>query len=611
MVQPIQIPLGSLDSRSNPVREFGQAQDLQNMDFNILGEPERRKGYIKRLDSTYDGPVRLLFAYGGLCGRFPQLAGGGKLITVTQGGTPDFGPAGSPGVYGEDPQPSTPVEEVAALSDLVVAQTNSVGIEWRYSDGTKTSPFGAQYVLVLRRDGTPPESPTDENATEVFRGLGFNATDTSKVAPGGTFYRAWVKYASGFSEAKDARILSGVWFVDVNADAGGNGLSWGTAFQHPQDAADAMSSSDSIWIAAGDYTSQPASDRLLEFLSGTTGVLRATVLGGFVGDELIASDRNIATNTVTFDGQDVTHNLIYFDGDNIAVSGLTLVNANANHATDSEKTTGGAINLYHATGGTSVLSVSDCIITDNASTGNGAAVYVNLGAAVSVVDTEFKRNTTSAGRAGALWVKTGAVLSVSGCDFEDNSCGGGFGGAVLLSSGGSVSALIATSTFTRNTSGGAGGAMELASPCEVSDCEFTGNSSASSGGAIDAFSGTGVHITDCEFTSNVAASSNGGGAANMAEVVRCTFTGNSVTSGNGGGLTTLAGAEVSDSVFTSNTVSGLGGGALLNSGSSVTGSRFTSNVAGNNGGGIYDSAGNATLSGNTFSGNTPNDVGTP
>jgi len=68
---------------------------------------------------------------------------------------------------------------------------------------------------------------------------------------------------------------------------------------------------------------------------------------------------------------------------------------------------------------------------------------------------------------------------------------------------------------------------------------------------------------------------------------------------------------VSDSVFTSNTVSGLGGGALLNSGSSVTGSRFTSNVAGNNGGGIYDSAGNATLSGNTFSGNTPNDVGTP
>ena len=34
-------------------------------------------------------------------------------------------------------------------------------------------------------------------------------------------------------------VFSGVWYVDLNAPAGGDGLTWATAFGHPQDAMDA------------------------------------------------------------------------------------------------------------------------------------------------------------------------------------------------------------------------------------------------------------------------------------------------------------------------------------------------------------------------------------
>lgn len=45
-----------------------------------------------------------------------------------------------------------------------------------------------------------------------------------------------------------------VYRVKIDAPAGGDGLTWETAFDHPQDAVDGAYSGDEIWVAAGAYT---------------------------------------------------------------------------------------------------------------------------------------------------------------------------------------------------------------------------------------------------------------------------------------------------------------------------------------------------------------------
>ena len=82
MVRPIQIRLGTLDSQSNDVRDFGRASDLVNVDIDKTNEVSRRKGYIRRLSSQGAGPIRFLHSYGGICGRFYQYSAGGGLIKI-------------------------------------------------------------------------------------------------------------------------------------------------------------------------------------------------------------------------------------------------------------------------------------------------------------------------------------------------------------------------------------------------------------------------------------------------------------------------------------------------------------------------------------------------
>ena len=87
--QPVPIRLGSVDSKSNVVRDFGRAGDVRNVDIEKTNEISRRRGYLRRLTSQMSGPVRFLHSYGGLCGRFFSYADGGGLITV--GGTQGSG----------------------------------------------------------------------------------------------------------------------------------------------------------------------------------------------------------------------------------------------------------------------------------------------------------------------------------------------------------------------------------------------------------------------------------------------------------------------------------------------------------------------------------------
>lgn len=598
-VDPVRIPLGSLDSRSNPVREFGRAQDLQNVDIEKLGEITRRKGFIKRLDSTYGGPVRLIFAYGGLCGRFPQLVGGGRFITITEGDPPTFD---APGIYGEDPQPATPVETVAALSDLVVAQTNSVGIEWRYADGTKVSPWGAKYVLILRRDGTPPESPTDENATVVHRGLGFSATDTDKTAPGGTFYRGWVKYTSEFSAAKNARLLSGVWFVDASASAGGDGLTWGTAFQDPQDAVDAFGEGDQIWMTSGSYglPGGVTTSVIDTQAKDMTGITSMDIYGAIPSGSLLVDDQDTANVVSTLDGRGGSSHTMSFTGVGLILSGVTLRgtggssnrNLNINTGSDAVITApnctfiGSGIRLSRISGSITSGTFEECT---SSSIGGGIRADVSTGGRLAVTLCDF--SGCAAGSGGAIFSQG---CDITGCNFTDcESTTGTNGGAITASTG--TNTIIAC-TFLRCTSAVDGGAIRVRTKTAIAGCSFTNCRAASDGGAIEIedrniTARADVTIDECEFVS--CSAGTGGAIVSEADagavITNSTFTGCEATSptGRGGGIHDEGGTI------------GIG----------VTGSTFTSCAAGSDGGAMFLAAGSSTQSGNTFSGNTPNDVG--
>ncbi|MCJ7499192.1 hypothetical protein MUP29_02955, partial [bacterium] len=80
--------------------------------------------------------------------------------------------------------------------------------------------------------------------------------------------------------ANDSEVsqASQVYFVSATAPEGGDGTSWETAFDHPQDALDAAREGDQVWVAQGIYGPlDPTGGEVVRLESGVT------VLGGFVG----------------------------------------------------------------------------------------------------------------------------------------------------------------------------------------------------------------------------------------------------------------------------------------------------------------------------------------
>jgi len=87
-----------------------------------------------------------------------------------------------------------------------------------------------------------------------------------------------------------------VWYVDINAPAGGNGTSWQTAFKTIQPAIDAASANDEIWVTEGLYN---------EPRSGNGAIIlkdNLSLYGGFIGTESNRDDRTPQTHPTIIDG---------------------------------------------------------------------------------------------------------------------------------------------------------------------------------------------------------------------------------------------------------------------------------------------------------------------
>ncbi|MDM8521772.1 DUF1565 domain-containing protein [Desulfococcaceae bacterium HSG8] len=333
---------------------------------------------------------------------------------------------------------------------------------------------------------------------------------------------------------------AGTVYVNDDAADGGDGSSWGSAYNDLQDALAAAPSGSQIWVAAGTYKPTDGTDREAAFVM-KAGV---EIYGGFDGAaDNALNDRDPTANVTILSGDigvanDTADNSyhVLFGASDATVDGFTIRDGRAEGKFFNSR--GGGLLCYDGNSPT----VSNCTFTDNYATEGGAiAAYYN--SAPTVTDCTIDSN--SAERAGGILFRTGpdsqaTGAQVSGTIFSNNSASDR-GGAVYVDYGAWPS--FTNCTFTSNTATGNGGSVYVdnnSSQLSViqtwfDTCTFEDNVTGKRGGAFAIYEGT-VHLSASTVTNNSAGTGGGGialdyqGAYNADEL--STIFGNQTTSGD-------------------------------------------------------------------------------
>lgn len=228
-----------------------------------------------------------------------------------------------------------------------------------------------------------------------------------------------------------------VLHVDASAPAGGDGLTWATAFQHPRDAiAVPPAPGDEVWVAAGTYNE----------LAGRVVTIPAGVraYGGFAGTESALGDRDWRANPTVLDARDATDaSVVVVDVTTLGtvVDGFKITGGNR----ASSEGKGGGIRAY-SYNQKSDLTVRNCIITANSvgESGGGLWVYVED---LALEDCVISANVAGL-NGGGLYYRGGTSVAIVGCLFANNTAVGG--GGVYYQWG---TVALRNCTFTGNAAG--------------------------------------------------------------------------------------------------------------------------------------------------------------
>jgi hypothetical protein len=425
--------------------------------------------------------------------------------------------------------------------------------------------------------------------------------------------------------------------VDIDAPAGGDGLSWRTAFNDLQAALAAAVGNPSItqlWIAEGTYTpAPPGGSRAATFtLRHNLGLY-----GGFAGGETSLEQRDIAAHVTTLSGD--------LNGDGPGVfTGLppSTLNDNSFHVVtgmandpsarlDGLSIVGGGATGPASDGAGAGLqcigsspTVDHCTFAMNYAREHGGAVNIFAAAHVTFTFCHFENNRTILD-AGGLDSGGGAIrlyasgASISDSSFHNNRFVAGANAGAILSVGSTPT--ITRCEFVSNGEPGSftgvGGAMYIidGSAAMVADCTFTGNRAAG-GGSIAIFDSQAL-IRDCLFERGDASfhAEGGGGIANWSDetiVVDCTFDG--LVAEGGGAMTNVnASPSIVNCRFIGNQCFLFDGGAMWNTGDSaplIVNCIFSGNASTSGSGGsgaiFHDATGSLLAANCTFVGNSAN-----
>jgi hypothetical protein len=172
----------------------------------------------------------------------------------------------------------------------------------------------------------------------------------------------------GAYEAWPTVILPSRLYVRPGAGGSGDGKTWGTAMGSVQAALDGVAKGGDVWVAAGTYH---------ERITLRNGV---TLLGGFVGTETVAAQRDFRANTTTLDG-DAAGRVVDVPSDvkNATLDGFTVRNGYADGFLIS-----GAGVRSNGTGtviANNVIEENQIAYTEENPSGYGAGVYIRGGSA--------------------------------------------------------------------------------------------------------------------------------------------------------------------------------------------------------------------------------------
>ncbi len=263
---------------------------------------------------------------------------------------------------------------------------------------------------------------------------------------------------------------SGILYVDATAANGGDGLTWGTAFNKLQDALSlacgCTGTKPQIWVADGTYYPDEGIGRTNDDRFSTFQLCNGVALyGGFAGGETQLSQRDISVNIAT-------------------LSGDLMQNDGANFANNAD-------NAYHVV------------------TGSGTDMTARIdGFTITAGNADFSTNENNKG--AGMFIKVGSPC-ISNCTFSGNSANQDGGGMWIQNS----TSVISNSSFMGNRANFGGGIYRTNDfTITLINCVISGNSATNDGGGIFNISvGGSTTLINGTIAGN-AAGSNGGGIYN-------------------------------------------------------------------------------------------------
>ncbi|HSF89121.1 MAG TPA: right-handed parallel beta-helix repeat-containing protein, partial [Saprospiraceae bacterium] len=389
-----------------------------------------------------------------------------------------------------------------------------------------------------------------------------------------------------------------IYFVNHNAEPGGDGNTWNTAFRDLQTALDSacLHAPAEIWVAAGTYypsqnvagNSTSATDRSNTFRM-CTGV---TLYGGFVGIESMLSERDWLVNLTRLSGDIDRNDMI----DTNAYNVVTFLGTGNTTSLD-----GFTISSGHA-------NVRDNIVTSEFS---GGGIFME-GSEATIRNCIIDGNAALTG--GGIFT-TSSTTMMDNCQIINNTVTGDFGwGAGIANIEGSV-AVLENCILENNVADSYGGAIYNFDTAEVRllNCTIRLNH-AQSGAGVYIGSNSTAYLDSCHISENNV-SENGGGVFiadnSESEIYRCTFFHNvALISGGGICLNRLTGLYMFESKLEANQA--LNGGGIYVNGyaeCALVNSSLLGNEATSNGGGMYNLSTFAILTNCLITGNYANGHG--
>ncbi|MCP3905271.1 MAG: right-handed parallel beta-helix repeat-containing protein [Planctomycetes bacterium] len=308
-----------------------------------------------------------------------------------------------------------------------------------------------------------------------------------------------------------------VIFVDADAGPGGDGTSWQLALQRVDDALDLAGAGDSVWIAEGTYTpAPPGGSRDETFLVGDD----VAVYGGFIGDETIPEERDLAAHQTILSGDlngDDGPEFENFDDNSLHV---VTVDAGATIVTLDGLTISGGSVPSSVSGGAGILADGSGIVLRHCTVRDNITGLYGRGGDVTIDQCVFRRMSW-----GPAVVREAGIVTVTSSRFLDNH-----------SQIGTLS-------------------LDYITDIVITDCEFAGNVATEASGAVRLANGPSATVTRCHFHDNVSFHSTVFAYTGVVAFRDCVFSSNrsQIISGVGCGSVV---ASFSNCVFSRNEATG-------------------------------------------------------